>query len=161
MANAIYTMVSETGRCFQLRADTEDTFRTLLFLGKSTFKEEMVDVVDEIRSKSEDEGDFCVSEFLSLEEESKEIPSLFKKQELILREEALSRLAERLSSGESVVEVPVEVELIEVPEEVMEEPHVEPEEVLEILVEDVRPRVNIKVIEGRVETEDHSSLFDE
>ena len=186
MANAIYTVVSETGRCFQLRADTEDTYKTLLYLGKSTFNEEIVDVVDEIRAKSEDDGDFCVSPYLGLGEDHKEIPNLFKARSLVLMEEAMDRLAERLSSGELVLEESVEVELVEVPEEtisqlaerlssgevgveepvevgLVEEPVVleEPIKVPEILVEEVRPRVNIKVIEGLRETEDHSSLFDE
>ena len=192
MANAIYTVVSETGRCFQLRADTEDTYKTLLYLGKSTFNEEIVDVVDEIRAKSEDDGDFCVSPYLGLGEDHKEIPNLFKARSLVLMEEAMDRLAERLSSGELVLEESVEVELVEVPEEIevpeetisqlaerlssgevgveepvevglVEEPVVleEPIKVPEILVEEVRPRVNIKVIEGLRETEDHSSLFDE
>ena len=187
MANAIYTMVSETGRCFQLRADTEDTYKALLYLGKSTFNEAMVDVVDEIRSVTEDEDDFRTSAFLGLGEDHKEIPSLFKARELFLKEEAMLRLTERLLSGELVFKAPVEVELVEISEEVEvseevdvevetmsqlverlssgEMGIVEPVEILEGLIktpdEVIRPRVNIKTIRGKPETKDHSSLFDE
>ena len=153
MANAIYTLIGETGRCFQLRADTEDTFGTLLYLGKSTFKETMVDVVDEIRSNSEKEDDFRTSEFLGLGEEYKEIPNLYP-EKWQPQELDLARLLQRLASGEVVDIPPVEVELMEVPEEVIEEPE-------EILVDEVRPRVNIVTIEGKPETEDHTSLFDD
>lgn len=174
---AIHTVVTESGRFFQMRGSTEDEIRQILFVARANVHENVLDVIDEVRGEKdlelveeleeeddeEDEETPAIeTKFLKRGMDLVEIPQDIEKMKLMgIRVDVLaSRFKELVGDVEDVDVEEEKSESVEVPliEEKPEEVEAEAEELMEM---DIRPLQDIKVIVGVAETSDHSSLFDE